>query len=308
VDRPPGRVYASAPPGPTLQALLFTLLVVPLAGCVAATVLAWRTGIGAVEIGTLGAMYAITTAAITVGFHRHIAHRAFRATRATRMILAIAGSMAAQGPVIYWAANHRRHHAHADQPGDPHSPYVDGPRSAGPFRGLVHAHVGWLFAHEITDCARYAPDLLRDTVMVTINRLYLVWVALGLALPALAGALITGTPRGALAGFLWGGLVRTFVLQHITFSINSICHWFGRRGFATHDHSTNNVWLALISFGEAWHNNHHAFPRSARFGLRWWQVDIGAALIRALELVGLAWNVRRAAPGLGPIGPTEAPR
>jgi stearoyl-CoA desaturase (delta-9 desaturase) len=287
---------------------MLTLLLVPLAGTVAAAVLAWWWGIGAVEIGTLASMYAVTTAAVTVGLHRHLSHRAFRATPATRMVLAVLGSMAAQGPVIYWAANHRRHHAHADQPGDPHSPYFDGPRPSAAFPGLFHAHVGWLFAHDITDCARYAPDLLRDPLIVKINRLYLLWVALGLALPAVAGALVTGTPRGALVGFLWGGLVRTFVLQHAAFSINSICHWFGRRSFATRDHSTNNVWLALISFGEAWHNNHHAFPRSARFGLRWWQVDIGAALIRVLELVGLAWNVRRAAPGLAPIGPAEGSR
>jgi stearoyl-CoA desaturase (delta-9 desaturase) len=284
------------------------LVLVPLVGFVAAVVLAWRTGIGAVEIGALAAMYALTTSAVTVGFHRHLAHRAFRTTLVTRMILAIAGSMAAQGPVIYWAANHRRHHVHADQPGDPHSPHVNGPRPYGRLRGLFHAHVGWLFAHDMTDCAHYVPDLLRDTVLVKINRLYLVWVALGLALPALVAGLLTGTARGALAGFLWGGLVRIFVLQHATFSINSICHAFGRRSFPTRDHSTNNVWLALISFGEAWHNNHHAFPRSARFGLRWWQVDVGAALIRGLELIGLAWNVRRATPLARIAGQAEATR
>lgn len=299
--RPPAHVYASAPAGPALQALLVALVVIPLAGVIAAGELAWRTGIGAVEVGTLVAMYALTTAAVTVGFHRHLAHRAFRTTFATRMILAIAGSMAAQGPVIYWTANHRRHHLHADRPGDPHSPHVNGERPCGRLRGLIHAHVGWLFAHDLTDCARYVPDLLRDAALVRINRLYLVWVALGLALPALAAGLLTGTARGALTGFLWGGLVRIFVLQHATFSINSICHVFGRRSFPTHDHSTNNVWLALISFGEAWHNNHHAAPRSARFGLRWWQVDVGAVLIRGLELLGLAWNVRRAIPRLGPI-------
>lgn len=283
---------ASASTDHALRFLLLALVVVPFLGVLAAAALIWRHGLGAVELGSLAAMYALTTAAVTVGFHRLFAHRTFRTGAALRAVLAVAGSMAVQGPVIYWAANHRRHHTHADKPGDPHSPHLYGPEPRRRLRGLVHAHVGWLFNHELTDCARYAPDLLRDPMLTRINRLYFVWVVLGLALPAAAGGLATGGGTGALQGFLWGGLVRIFLLQHTTFSINSVCHVFGSRSFETDDRSTNNAWLALISFGEAWHNNHHAFPTSARFGLRWWQVDVGAAVIGALALAGLAWNVK----------------
>jgi stearoyl-CoA desaturase (delta-9 desaturase) len=287
-----GEHLASVSAGTLLRCLLLALVVGPFLGVLAAVVLLWRSGVGLLEIGLLASTYAITTGAVTVGFHRLFAHRAFCTHRLLRAVLAIAGSTAAQGPVIYWAATHRRHHSHSDQPGDPHSPHVYDGRSGSQLRDLFHAHVGWLFGHDFTDCARYAPDLLRDPVLVRINRLYLVWVFLGLALPAAAGALLAGTWEGALTGCLWGGFVRIFVLQHTTFSINSICHVFGSRSFPTPDRSTNNSWLALISFGEAWHNNHHAFPTSAKFGLRWWQIDLGAAVIRALELARLAWNVR----------------
>lgn len=287
------RDLASASGGLLLRSLLLALVVVPFLGVAAALAVSVRHGVRLVDLALLAAMYALTTAAITVGFHRLFAHRAFRTGAAMRALLAIAGSMAAQGPVIYWAANHRRHHSHADRPGDPHSPHVGASGSRGPLGGLVYAHVGWLFDHDVTDCERYAPDLLRDPALVRINRLYFVWVFLGLALPAVAGGFWTGTWAGALGGFLWGGLVRIFLLQHATFSINSICHVFGSRSFETDDRSTNNAWLALISFGEAWHNNHHAFPGSAKFGLGWRQVDVGAAVIRALELAGLVWSVKR---------------
>lgn len=293
--------FASASAGPLLRSLLLALVVVPFVGSVVAWALwAWR-GASWVDAVLLASMYALTTAAVTVGYHRLFAHRAFRTGAALRAVLAVAGSMAAQGPVIYWAANHRRHHTHADQPGDPHSPHVGDAGPRRPLRGLVYAHVGWLFDHEITDCERYAPDLLRDRAIVSVNRLYFVWVLLGLILPAAAGGLWTGTWVGALGGFLWGGLVRIFVLQHATFSINSICHVFGTRSFETGDRSTNNAWLALISFGEAWHNNHHASPSAATFGLGWRQVDVGAALIRALERTGLVWHVR------GRHGPEREP-
>jgi stearoyl-CoA desaturase (delta-9 desaturase) len=278
--------------GRLLWHLTSALLVVPLVAAVAALVVLWRHGIGAIEIGLFMAMYGMTTAAVTVGLHRHLAHLAFRAHTPTTVILAIMGSMAMQGPVIQWAATHRRHHTHPDMPGDPHSPHLFGTDLRSRLRGLWYAHVGWLFDHEFADATRYAPDLLDNAALRKVNDLYFVWAVLGLALPALAGGLLAGTWTGALQGFLWGGLVRVFLLQHATFSVNSICHVFGRRTFDTRDRSTNNVWLALISFGEAWHNNHHAFPRSARFGLTWWQVDVGSALIRTLAMTRLAWDVR----------------
>jgi stearoyl-CoA desaturase (delta-9 desaturase) len=279
-----------------VQLLVLALVGVPFLGACVALALALRHGISHVELVTLALMYVLTTAAVTVGLHRYLAHRAFRTGRATRVLLAALGSMAAQGPVIYWVANHRRHHQHADAPGDPHSPHAYGATALARMRGLVHAHVGWLFGADVTDCDRYAGDLVRDRAMVAVNRTYLVWVAAGLALPAAIGAGLVGAWGGAIQGLLWGGLVRIFLLQHTTFSINSICHVFGRRAFATRDHSVNTGWLALLSFGEAWHNNHHAFPSSARFGLTWWQLDPGALIIRLLVTTGLAWDARTAVP------------
>lgn len=270
---------------------MLALVIVPFLGFITAIPLLWQSGIGGVEAGILAGMYALTTAAITVGFHRHFAHRAFRTNAIIRVILAIAGSMAVQGPVIYWAATHRRHHNYPDQPGDPHSPHLYGIGMRNQLHGLWHAHVAWLFDHEFPDCARYAPDLLRDAAILKVNQLYLVWVMMGLVIPTVAGAVLTWTWVGAFNGFLWGGLVRVFLLQHTTFSINSICHAFGSRTFNTDDRSTNNFWLALISFGEAWHNNHHAFPSSAKFKLKWWQIDVGWVVIRILETAGLAWNI-----------------
>jgi stearoyl-CoA desaturase (delta-9 desaturase) len=290
-----GEHLASAPAGRLVRGLVLALVVIPFGGVIAAIALAWRHGVGEAQIGLLAGMYVLTTAAITVGYHRYFAHRAFHTGAASRIVLAIAGSMAGQGPVIYWSATHRHHHHHADRPGDPHSPHLYGPGVRNQLRGLWHAHTGWLFGHQFTDCARYAPDLLRDAALCRVNQLYLVWVFLGLLIPTVAGAMLTPTWMGALNGFIWGGLARIFLLQHTTFSINSICHVFGRRPFDTADRSTNNFWLAVISFGEAWHNNHHAFPRSAVFGLTWWQVDAGSLVIRILEAAGIVWNVR--APG-----------
>lgn len=287
---------ASASSESLLRGLLLALVVVPFAGFVTALVLLWRHGVGEAELGILAGMYALTTAAITVGFHRHFAHRAFRADLTTRVILAIAGSMAAQGPVISWVATHRHHHHLADRPGDPHSPQLYGAGVWNQLRGLWHAHIGWLFTQQFTDCARYAPDLLRNAALYKVNQLYLLWVFLGLVIPTLGGVLVTPTWMGALNGFIWGGLVRIFLLQHTTFSINSICHVFGTRSFDTRDRSTNNFWLALLSFGEAWHNNHHAFPRSATFGLTRWQVDVGSLVIRTLEAAGIVSNVKRLGP------------
>jgi stearoyl-CoA desaturase (delta-9 desaturase) len=206
--------------------------------------------------------------------------------------------MAVQGPVINWVADHRKHHAHTDEEGDPHSPHVGaGKGFKGALRGLLHAHVGWLLTeHGRAERAKYARDLAEDRGMRFIDRAFVGWVALGLILPAALGWLITGSYKGALTGLLWGGLVRVFLLHHVTWSINSICHFFGTRRFPIEDKSTNVFWLALPSLGEAWHHNHHAFPRSAFHGLRWWELDPSGWLILGMAKVGLAWDVVRVAP------------
>jgi stearoyl-CoA desaturase (delta-9 desaturase) len=215
-----------------------------------------------------------------------------------RGLLAILGSAAIEGPVISWVADHRKHHAYADQPGDPHSPHVDhGVGWRGAVRGLVHAHLGWIFLHDQRGRkSRYAPDLLADPVVAWVDRTFLLWAILGLVLPFALGGLLGGSLHSALTGLLWGGLVRVFVLHHVTYSINSLCHFFGRQPFSTGDESRNLLWLAVPSFGEAWHNNHHAFPTSAAHGLRRWELDPSAAVISGLERTGLVWDVVRIAP------------
>ncbi|NEO43444.1 MAG: acyl-CoA desaturase [Moorea sp. SIO4A3] len=249
-------------------------------------------GISSVEIELLLSMYLLTTVGLTVGFHRHLTHRSFRTNTAVRAILTILGSMAAQGPVLNWVSNHRRHHKYSDQPEDPHSPYLRGEEITGGFRGFWHAHVGWLFDGEITNAAFFSKDLLRDPAITKINQLYLTWVFLGLAIPTVLGGLITSTWIGALQGFLWGGLIRIALVQNATWTIGSLCHIFGTRPFETNEHSKNNIWLAIPILGDSWHNNHHTFPDSAISGLEWWQIDPSGWVIRALEKVGLAWDVK----------------
>ena len=240
-------------------------------------------------------VYMVTGLGITVGFHRLLTHRAFKTKPWVRGVLAACGSAAIEGPVTAWVADHRKHHAFSDQQGDPHSPHVDhGVGWRGALRGLVHAHVGWLFIHtQRGSKERYAPDLLKDPVIRFVDRTFVLWVAVGLLVPFALGWAIGGTLAAGLTGLLWGGAVRILVLHHMTYSINSLCHFFGRRRFATDDHSRNVFWLAPLTFGESWHNNHHAFPTSARHGLRPWELDISALLIRGLEVTGLAWDVQR---------------
>jgi stearoyl-CoA desaturase (delta-9 desaturase) len=232
---------------------------------------------------------------VTVGFHRLLTHRSFETSRSIRAALAILGSAAIEGPVISWVADHRKHHAFSDQEGDPHSPHVGhGNGWRGALRGLFHAHLGWLFLHtERAARKRYAPDLLGDPLVRFVDRTFLAWAVLGLALPFGLGVAIGGSVTAGLTGLLWGGAVRMLVLHHITYSINSLCHFFGRRRFRTGDESRNLGWLSVLSLGEAWHNNHHAFPTSARHGLRRFELDVSAAVIRVLEALGLVWNVVR---------------
>lgn len=268
------------------------IVVIPLLGLIAAVVLAFQHGIGAIEIGLLLSMYLLTITGITVGFHRLFSHNSFAAHTAVRVALAILGSMAAQGSLTYWVSNHRRHHQYTEQPGDPHSPYCDGKTRLGHLRGFWHSHMGWTFNHEITNTTVFAQDLIRDPVMSKINRLYYLWVLLGLVIPTVLGGLLIGTWAGAVSGFLWGGLVRLFFSYHAVNGIDSITHLYGTRPFESHDQSVNNVLWGIIVLGEGWHNNHHTFPNSAMIGLEWWQIDIGGWSIRALEKLGLVWDVK----------------
>jgi stearoyl-CoA desaturase (Delta-9 desaturase) len=245
------------------------------------------------DLVVFAVLYLATGLGITVGFHRHLTHRAFATTRPVRAVLAVLGSAAIEGPVISWVADHRKHHAFADVEGDPHSPHVGhGGGWRGAVAGLLHAHVGWLFIHAQRGARdRYARDLLADPMIRVIDRTFVVWALGGLGAAFGLGCALGGTAMAGVRGLLWGGAVRMLVVHHVTYSINSLCHFFGRRRFATPDRSCNVFWLALPSLGESWHNNHHAFPTSAAHGLRWWELDVSSLVIRALARVGLVWDV-----------------
>jgi stearoyl-CoA desaturase (Delta-9 desaturase) len=247
------------------------------------------------DIAIFLVMYIPVGLGVTVGFHRLLTHRSFKTSPGMRGLLGVLGTMSVEGPVISWVADHRKHHAYSDRLGDPHSPHVDrGGGWRGALRGLGHAHVGWLFNHSQRAAReRFAPDLVADPVLSFVDSTFVLWSLVGLAIPFGIGYLIGGTVAAGLEGMLWGGIVRIFVLHHVTYSINSLCHFFGRRRFATSDHSRNLLWLAPLSFGEAWHNNHHAFPTSAFHGLGRWEIDFSAMLISGLERVGLVWDVQR---------------
>jgi stearoyl-CoA desaturase (delta-9 desaturase) len=260
--------------------------------------LAWGGALHWQDVLVLVVTYVLSGFGITVGYHRLFTHRSFKTTRAVRDVLAVLGAMAIEGSVIEWVSTHRKHHAFSDRPGDPHSPHVDqAPGWRGALHGLVHAHVGWMFrGKDMANPRRYAKDLLADRDLRFISKTFPLWVIVGLAIPFALGVVLSGSIIGGLTGLLWGGAVRIFLLHHMTFSINSLCHFFGRRTFATGDESRNLAWLAPITMGEAWHNNHHAFPTSARHGLGRWQLDPGAWLISALERSRLAWDVVRISP------------
>jgi stearoyl-CoA desaturase (Delta-9 desaturase) len=273
-------------------------VVVPFAATIAAIVLLWNSLVSPADLVIAAVLYLLTAAGITVGFHRLLTHRSFQTSKPLEYTFAILGTMAVQGPVISWVADHRKHHAHTDEEGDPHSPHVghDG-GVRGVLAGLWHAHSGWLMSTQgRADWKRYAPDLYEDRGMRTISRHFLLLIYASLAIPALAGYIVSGTLLGAFTGLLWGGLVRIFFVHHVTWSVNSVCHFLGSRRFDTDDHSTNVFWLALPSLGESWHHNHHAFPRSAVHGLKKWEPDPSALIITVMEKLGLARNVVRISP------------
>ena len=271
----------------------------PFVGLITAIVLLWNRAIGPLELSLMIGMYVITCLGVTIGYHRMLTHRAFEASRPFRAVISVLGSMAIEGSVITWVADHRKHHAFTDHDGDPHSPHLSGPGFWGAVSGLWHAHIGWLFETVgQADRERFAPDLVKDKMLQVIDKLFLLWLAISFAIPFALGWLIGGSLGTALTALLWGGLVRVFLLHHVTWSINSVCHFFGRRRFDIEDESRNVFWLAPLSMGEAWHHNHHAFPTSAFHGLRFWErmTDPTGLVIAGLEKLGLVWNVVRISP------------
>jgi len=299
VARVPSEADVEPPTHETLDRFLTGLITaLPVVGLALAAWQLWGEALGVSDLVVFAIMYLATGLGVTVGFHRLFTHRSFKTGPRVRGALAILGSMAIEGPVISWVADHRKHHAFSDRLGDPHSPHVEhGHGLSGALRGLAHAHVGWLFIHtQRGRKARYAPDLIQDPVVSWVSRTFFYWVIASFLVPFALGLLIGQSLFAGVTGMLWGGLVRMLVLHHVTYSINSLCHFFGRRRFQTSDESRNLAWLAPLSFGEAWHNAHHAFPTSARHGLGRGEIDISAWVIGGLERAGLAWDVVRIDP------------
>ena len=292
---PHGRTIEGELERPPTAHRIITLIavVVPPLGILAVIATLWGVAVEPVDLALFALFYLIPGLGITVGFHRYFTHRSFETSRVVKALLAVLGSMTSQGPVCQWVSDHRKHHAHSDVEGDPHSPHVgSGSGMLGVVRGFWHSHVGWLFSTKgLVVRTKYGRDLLEDTIIRTVDRFYFVWVAMGFVVPFAIGYWLDGM-RGGIEASIWGGLVRIAVFQHITWSVNSICHMFGRRDFDVRDESRNNWLLALPSLGEAWHNNHHAFPSSAVHGLGRFQFDLSALVIRGLEKAGLVWDVK----------------
>ena len=277
------------------QVAMFLSIVVPIVILVAAIVLVWHevpSMVGWPQIIAMLVMYCIAGFGTTVGYHRLLTHKAFETRRWVRAMFGIFGSTGAQGAVMRWCATHRRHHQTSDHEGDPHSPHLFGSGAWAVFRGMIYAHMCWQLEADKPDTARSVSDLLADRWLMRVDQLYWLWVTLGIVLPGAFVGMWYGTWQGVVSGMIWGGFVRICLMQHVTWSINSVCHVWGTRPFQTSDHSANNWICAVLALGEGWHNNHHAFPTSARQGLRWWQFDSSWLVIRAMEAVGLAWNLR----------------
>ena len=275
--------------------ILFDVL--PFLGTLAALALLLVRPIGALEISLLFALWLVTGLGLTVGYHRLFTHRAFATSPAVSSLLIVMGSMAGRGPMLSWAAMHRRHHELSDHEGDLHSPNLHGSGLAARLLGFLHAHLTWMMEHDYPNVAHYVPDLMAQRTLVRVNSHYYTWVAFGLALPAVIGGLVSGSLWGVLTGFLWGGAVRMFVVEQTMSALNSVLHMFGKQPFATRDDNSRNfAAMGLLGWGEGWHNNHHAFPYSAAFGLTWYELDPGFLFIRLLEALGLAWDVKVPSP------------
>jgi stearoyl-CoA desaturase (Delta-9 desaturase) len=279
---------------PQLVTKLVTLaiIIIPFAGAIAAPLFAWGWGFGWTDLALLVAMYLLTALGITVGYHRLFVHRSFETYTWNKFLWAIFGSMAVQGSLFSWVGLHRKHHQHSDTPEDPHTPHHHGEGVAGLLEGAWHAHMGWFFQPNPPDLDRYIKDVSSSPPLRIASQLFPVWVALGLLIPAILGGVFTLSWKGVLTGLIWGGLVRVFLVHHVTWSVNSACHLWGMRPYKSEDESRNNFLFGILALGEGWHNTHHAFPTSARHGLRFWQIDVSYWVIRAMQLLGLAWNVK----------------
>lgn len=267
-------------------------IILPILGLVMAAFSLWGWGFSWTDFGLLTGMYLLTTLGITVGFHRLFVHRSFETYMLVKVVFGILGSMAVQGSLLTWVGLHRRHHQHSDTCEDPHTPHHHGRGVLGWIRGYWHAHIGWFFDPTPADLERYVKDLLKSKTLLIVDSLFPLWVVLSLIFPAALGGVISETWRGVLTGLVWGGLVRIFLVHHITWSVNSACHLWGFRPYVSNDMSRDNAVFGILALGEGWHNTHHAFPTSARHGLRWWQLDASYWVIRVLAFFHLAWNVR----------------
>lgn len=276
----------------------FLVAALPSVGFTAAllAIVFWERAVQPLDLTLLLGMYVLTFLGITLGYHRLFTHRAFQTGQFLRAFLAIAASMTGQGTVTSWVCHHRCHHLNSDQEGDLHSPHLHGSGIWGLLKGFWHVHFSWTLQANWRPPFTYAPDLMRDRLIQRIDSLYLLWIFLSLLLPACIGGAITGSWSGAIRGLIWGGLVRLFLVNHVTFGINSICHLWGERRFKTGDLSTNNFLLGILALGDGWHHNHHAFPNSAKMGFRWWEIDLGWLCLLALKRLGLVWNVKVPSP------------
>jgi stearoyl-CoA desaturase (Delta-9 desaturase) len=275
------------------QVVTLVAVIVPPLGIASAAGLLWGVAFHWVDVAILVGFYVLCAFGTTIGFHRYFTHQGFKARTPVKAVLAILGCMTMQGPLIQWVTDHRKHHALSDKPGDPHTPHGHGEGALGAVKGFVHAHVGWLFTNlGMEEGKAYGKDLYEDRLLVWIDRLYLLWVALTLGLPFLIGYWVGGSWQRGVEAMVWGGLIRIFLYQHATFAVNSICHMFGKQHYRSRDEARNNWLVALLVFGEGWHNNHHAFPASARHGLNRFQWDVSWWVIKGMEKLKLVWDVR----------------
>ncbi|MGK5738249.1 acyl-CoA desaturase [Micromonospora sp. URMC 103] len=279
---------------PAILVALWVFVVIPFVALVAAVPVAWGGWLSWTDVGIAAFWYVLSGLGVTVGYHRYFTHGSFKARRWLRAALAVSGSLAVQGEIIQWVADHRRHHAFSDVEGDPHSPWRFGESVWGLTRGMFHAHIGWMFNRELSNRERFAPDLIADRDIKRVDKSFPLLVTISLLGPALMGGLLTWSWQGALTALFWGGLVRVALLHHVTWAINSVCHVYGERPFAMRqgDRAANFWPLAILSFGESWHNLHHADPTCARHGVLRGQVDISARVIWFFEKVGAAYDVR----------------